>query len=332
MSAPRLRLCAPGLLGPLPGSLPPGLLPELPGLETWLARGRRGALDPLPEPEASGPLAWLGEGGDPGGRYWARARPVHLHPEAGGVRLLPLDLEACEAARLETDLADLLAEHGVTLHCAASGRWYLAMDTPLPPRPAAHATSARFVESRLPRDRESLAWAAVFNEIEMVLADHPINRDREARGAWPVTGLWAWGSARLPEPPAVFPWQLVLSDDPAWQGVARLVGREAAELACAGPPVPGDDTLLIVPWAQEALDEGDGAGWIDAVARVEAAYAAPAVAGLQQADGDGRRWSRLELDPGLAGAGWVLERRSLWRLWRRRRPLRKWVRGPEADG
>ncbi|MFP4183095.1 MAG: hypothetical protein ACLFRW_00805 [Halorhodospira sp.] len=331
MSDHRLRLRVPGLLGPLPGPLPPGVLAPQPGLETWLARGRAGALEPVAAPEAIGPLSWLADGGVPGDRYWARALPLHLRAESSGLRLVTLALEEQEVAHLETDLADLLAAHELRLHRASTGRWYLESEAPLPERPAPERINGRLIDAALPRDREALAWAAVFNEIEMALYDHPVNRARAERGEPPVNALWAWGSARQPAPPGGFPWQRVLSDDPAWQGLALLAGATTGELAGATPIAPGPRTLVVVPWAEHALAAADGAAWIDAVSAVERAFAAPALTALTSGSPEGGRWEVLELCPENDHEGVVLTRRSLRRFWRRRRPLRDWVREGEAD-
>ncbi|MBK5942453.1 hypothetical protein [Halorhodospira halophila] len=332
MNAHRLRLRIPGLLGPLPGRLPPGVLARQPALETWLARGRHGPLTPSPVPEAAGALGWLADGGDPGCEaYWSRAQPLHLRPEAAGVRLVQVAINEFEAARLETDLADLLAGRRVQLHRTSAGRWYLQSQAPLPERPAPEQVCGRFIDAYLPRGGDALRWATLFNEVEMALCDHPVNRDREERGEPPINALWAWGSGRCPTPPASFPWQRLFSDDPAWLGLGVLAGAEVADLAGSTPILPGPDTLVAVPWAEQALAVDDGAAWIDAVAAVERAIAAPALVALREAAAQGSRWDALELCFRADDHGVTLGRRELRRFWRRPRPLGAWVREGGED-
>jgi len=312
--------------------VPAGVLARQPALETWLARGRHGPLAPSPVPDAAGALGWLADGGDPGcDAYWSRAQPVHLRAEAAGVRLVPVAVDEFEAARLETELADLLAGRGVQLHRSAAGRWYLQSEAPLPERPAPEQICNRFIDAYLPRDRGALNWAALFNEVEMTLCDHPINRDREARGEPPINALWAWGSGRCPRVPEAFPWQRLFSDDPAWLGLGVLAGAEVGDLAGATPILPGPDTLVAVPWAEQALAVADGAAWIDAVAAVERAFAAPALAALREVPAHGVRWDALELCLGPGEDGVTLGRRESRRFWRRSRPLASWVRGEGED-
>ncbi len=331
MSGQRLRLRVPGLLGPLPGPLPPGVLARLPSLETWLARGRRGAIQPVPAPAAAGPLGWLAEGGDLGTGYWSRALPLHLRAESSGVRLVTLSLDEAEAARLEADLAALLADRGLRLHRSSAGRWYLESDAPLPERPAPEQVDGRFIGGHMPRGREALAWASVFNEVEMALCSHPVNQAREERGEPPVNALWAWGCGQRPQPPADFPWRRVLSDDPSWRGLGILAGAEVADPAGVPAIAPGPSALVAVSWAADALAAADGNAWVDAVTAVERTFAAPALGALTHGGPDGGRWDALELCPAGDRAGVVLTRSVARRFWRRRRPLQAWLVEDGAD-
>ncbi len=286
-------------------------------------------LDPVAVPPAAGPLAYIADGGAPGELHWSRALPLHLRAEAAGVRLVPVEIAETEAAHLETDLGDLLAGHGIRLERTATGRWYLASEHPLPDRPPPEALAGRFVEAAIPRRAGALNWAAVLSEIELTLYEHPVNRDREYRGEPPVNALWTWGCGRQPEPPEPFAWGRVLSDDPAWQGWARLAGAEAGELENATPLRPSCCTLVAVHWAEAALAVDDGPGWIDAVSAIERAFVAPAIIGLR--DGvEGQRWDRLELCTAQPDhKGRVLSRKALWRFWRRRRPFHNYVASGE---
>ncbi len=334
MSEHRLRLWAPGLLGPLPGPLPQGMLPALPGLETWLARGRIRRLEATPTPEPSGPLAWLAEGGDPGDRYWARLQPVHLRAESGGIRLLAEVPREAEAAHLRAGLAALLEPHNVQVHLASSGRWYLSSPLPLPQRPPLEEVEGRLIEGYLPRGRDALGWAAVLNEIEMALFDHPLNYDRGQGGELPINGVWIWGSGVCPAPSDSYPWHRVYSDDPAWRGSAQLGGAEGLELASGSAIPPGPASLVVAPGAREALAAEDGLRWLEAVQDLEASWASPLVEALTRGTGTGEgRWEVLELvGTQVERQGFVLTRAGLRRFWRRRQPLRVWLQGASADG
>ncbi|MBK1727747.1 hypothetical protein CKO13_12175, partial [Halorhodospira neutriphila] len=234
-----------------------------------------------------------------------------------------------QAARLETDLADLLAGHGVRLHRAASGRWYLESPHPLPQRPSPYRLAGRCIDPAALRGPEggAPAWSAVLNELEMALYDHPINRDRQERGALPVNALWPWGAGTCPPAPGAFPWERVYSDEPAWCGLAALAGASHGELVGAMPAVePQGRTLLSVSWAETALATADGTAWLDAVAAVERTLAAPALAALRGESDAVGQWDALELQT-EAGAehAVALTRGGLRRLWRRPRPLARWL-------
>lgn len=325
-----LRLRAPGLLGPLPDRLPPGVLPPLPALETWLARGRRAAASNLPEAVPEGPLALLGDGGRPDERWWSRAAPVFLQVEGAGVRLQPAALDPGDEEALARDLDPLFTGRDVAVERRGPGRWYLASHRPAPERPSPSRLLGRFVDPYTPRYRAAVAWDALLGELEMALHDHPVNRRREARGQDPVNAFWVWGCGQLPaEPPDLMPWERLYTDAPAWLGLARWAGVEAAPMPASGvrPDGPHAGAVLVVDHEpRDALAAADGARWLQAVERLEREIAAPALEALRSGTGSGAgRWDALELDTGGEAAVVRLTRRSLRRFWRRRRRMERWL-------
>jgi hypothetical protein len=50
----------------------------------------------------------------------------------------------------------------------------------------------------LPQGPEGRRWRVLFNEIQVLLHQHPLNRQRAAMGLAPVNSVWLWGGGALP--------------------------------------------------------------------------------------------------------------------------------------
>jgi hypothetical protein len=149
------------------------------------------------------------------------------------------------------------------------------------------------------------------SEMEMWLFDHPINRERLARGAPAITGLWLWGGgpslAALPE---IRGW--TAGNDPFFGSFA------AADLG-GEPHAHGAATRA----AKAGAAIGDGAGHgvvvVDACPgtptwdEAEARWLRPALARLRSGTLD-----RLELSSG----DWLFGVKARWRfrIWRKTLP------------
>lgn len=328
--AATLHLRLPGLLGPLAQQPPAGVFPRLPVLEWLLARARLCAPalpDQLATPE--GPLALLGCGGVPGERIWSRAEPVCLQAEGSGVRLVPAHLTLEERRALEQTVAECIGAHGLELQVhRPDDAWFIASAEHAPERPAPHRFLGRFVDGRTPRGRDALRWSAVLSELEMTLYDHPVSREREARGQAAPSTLWIWGSGRLDEAPETTPWRRIVSRDPAWWGLARHTGaawqKEIPGDAGAWDSAPGcllheDDR------AATALANGDGEAWLQVLVDWEERVLQSAVNGLRAG-----AWDEVTVDDGVHGRR--VMPRDRWRFWCRSRPWQGQLRVGSQEG
>ena len=241
-------------------------LGQHPRLSRWLGRGDRlplmpaGRLPVLREQFglAAGmiPAAALlreAAAGDAGDGTWVCADPVYIQPEAAGARLLAwdtLDLTMAEAESLARPLRPLLGDAGMLLETTLPGRWQVRMvtGTPLPLLADPEQVLGAQLLPHLPAGDVGRRWRLLFNEIQILLHQHPLNRQRADRGRLPINALWFWGGGRLPARPRRAP-SGVFSDDPlmtalAWHaGSHRLpsphpiAGRSSSlvDLASAGP-------------------------------------------------------------------------------------------------
>jgi hypothetical protein len=83
--------------------------------------------------------------------------------------------------------------------------------------------AGRSVGELLPRGNEALAWHRRFNELQMVLHDHPVNQEREARGVPAVNSAWFWGGGTLPDR-ITSNWVHVWSRDALARGLSMATG------------------------------------------------------------------------------------------------------------
>jgi hypothetical protein len=296
--------------------------------ETLIARGRRKRKAPVAReawlferfaarrqhdwPVA--PYTLLADGGAPGEGFWMRADPVHL---SVGLDTLALAGDVLDVSRAEAEaLATTLNGHfGETLafQTPFPERWYVgfpqAPDVHTTPPAAARGAALR---DKLPAGAEATRFGALLNEVQMLLHEHPVNTEREARGAPAVNSVWFWGGGSL-EVPRARPFSIVLADDPLARGLALAAGVPARRLAGnAGillPFLPDTGNALLV------LDASRGA-------ELERDWFAPLLAALE-----GGRIGMLSLH--LAGADSLLEvetaRSDLRYFWRARKPLESYI-------
>lgn len=340
---PELILAAPWLARHEPrwfeGGLPrPDALSRLLGL----ARSRagspvdRGAAAPLrffglPARGGDLPLAALayrGEGGDPAADYWLRADPVHLHPDMARLLLFAApDIEVAreEAQELAAGAGELLADAG-SLEVRAPARWYLRLRQPVRIETTPPAdVCGEDIQRALPAGEEGAAWRRRLNEIQMVLAAHPVNQAREGQGRPTFNSVWFWGGGTMPEVP---PSRLasVMSEEPVVRGLALAAGvpRVGAgqdfDAWWSNGVSPGRH-LVWLPIDNPRAGR-DPAGWAEWLGRVEDDWFDPLLNALRAG-----RIGRLILHPG-DGRAWCVTAAARWCFWRRPRwPLPAAERG-----
>jgi hypothetical protein len=161
-------------------------------------------------------LTFRADSGQECSGWCLRADPVHLRIGTRRAELLTadrLELEPAQARALADSLGPILAAAGGRLEAPVASRWYLVLPRALDvvTRSPIELDEVDLVEA-LPGGPAGPGLRRLLNEMQMVLHAHPVNRERERRGALPVNSVWLWGEGRLPE---------------RWpRPVARLHGRE----------------------------------------------------------------------------------------------------------
>lgn len=275
---------------------------RLPALELLRARGRaRGAevqgyaswlgaafgVEPLP----AGALTAFAEG------FWLRADPVHLRLLRDSMVLVPVTgLRPAEAEQLVATLNRHFA--GTHEFRSPHPDFWVVRTAPaalavLPTQEVAGQHIAEYLPGA--------PWAALMNEIQMALHEHPVNEARELA----VNSVWLWGAGELPQS-AAGPWRSVSAAEPLALGLARVAGirqRALPRTAAAWfAEMPEDGRHLVVL-------EGDAEA-------LEADWFAPLLEALKS--GRLGMVSLLVPDAGLAVEA---TRSDLRRFWRRPRAL-----------
>jgi len=283
--------------------------------EAWLF-GRFAVLRQRDWPVA--PYTLLADGGAPGPHYWMRADPVHLEVSRDSLGLV--DSSAFQVSRAESEaLVEALNRHfGQTmlLYPSQPARWYVrlekAPDMQTTPPVAARGAA---IDEKLPAGPDAMRFHALMNEAQMLLHEHPVNAEREARGEPALNSIWFWGGGVIDAAKAR-PFSAVIADDPLAHGLALAAGIPALALpkdAGSALAALGDEgrVLVVFDAPREAQLRGRNAA-------LERDWFLPLIASLKSG-----RIGMLTLH--LCGADSLLEvetvRSDLRYFWRLRRPL-----------
>jgi hypothetical protein len=269
------------------------------------------------------------DGGNAGEGYWLRADPVHLNVTRD--RLLLVDntlFELCqeEAQSLVATLNEYFAASGLVLHALHPKRWYAKLTrTPAIATRVISEVAGQDVRHHLPSGADALAWHRLFNEIQMLLHEHPTNEGREARGEPPVNSVWLWGGGTRPSVSARH-FQSVWSENVTAIALATAGGTHAESLPAdaemwlksAATARPGASHLITLEGLATAVAYRDSEAWRTAVATLESQWLAPLVRAL--------RANRLTGITIVAlgethASRFTLRRSDLLKVWRRRRLL-----------
>jgi hypothetical protein len=307
----------------------------LAALETLVARGRRKRGTPADleswlltawQAESAAAHSLVADGGRPGDDYWARADPCSLRATRDAV--VPFDAATFELSRTEAEalVAHLnrhFADDALVFEPQQPERWYVRIGNPWPhaARPLAAVRGKPLVVNP-GADAGAARSAALANEIQMALHEHPVNQARESRGAAPVNAVWLWGGGRLARP-AARPFRRVRARDPLAAGLALGSGAAVLPLpddAARWLQASGDDgvELLVLDALRDPASYGARDDWQRRLAALERDWFAPLADALARG-----RIGMLTLHAiGVAGTlDAETTRQDLRRFWRRRQPL-----------
>jgi len=308
-SALPIHCFAPRLLGPVPATLAKAseTAGPFPNLTELVFRAQRKALpgnslealiaQQYPDAPAPGPLIAASDGQARVGICY-RAAPVHLRADRDRLLLFAgegLCLTTAQSEQIKTAFNSLFSADGLVLEFINGEGLLTAKRRPGPDLPALSEVAGEYLDIALPTEPASRAWRQLLNEVQMLLHEHPVNRERTAAGELVVNGLWFWGGGEAPRGD-----QLSLPDDP-----------EAAPLVSS---LPASASVRVFDQAEKALLGGDVGAWLAALESFETHQAAELLNAI-------RHEQRSVLL--MPGNGWAYRTGPMtrWRFWLRRKPL-----------
>lgn len=263
------------------------------------------------------PIALYGEGGDPGQSYWLHASPVHLRAQRDQLVLLPpalLPVSEAESRALIETLNRHFSGDGLMFVAPHPQRWYLR----LPSAPDLYTTAleqaaGRDINRLLPTGDDRMRYHHLFNEVQMLLHDHPVNESRETSDALPINSVWLAEGGSLP---AAHPgtWTACIGDMPLLMGLGRLAGVPVRNLSAGIDSIATGNVLLVLPEGHA----GDETEWAGHLGRLEQEWIAPLLRKLRAGD-----FRCLEIATVHAGRSrqWTITARDLWKFWKPVLPL-----------
>ena len=224
--------------------------------------------------------------------YWIRADPVHLHIERDQILLAD-----SRVFRISAQEADQLTEL-LNQHFAANGqevvflplrpdRWYVRAAKIPPAKTHLLGEAAnKSINELLPFGENAGLWRGLFNEIQMLLHEHPLNQLREARGEPAVNSVWFWGGGNMPEP-IVSRYTHVWSNHILARSLAAAAsGAEYAELptnaAACLQYAASSNHLAVLDMLLGKAQYVDAYGWRESLKNLEQNWFEPSLAMLKQ--------------------------------------------------
>jgi len=302
---------------------------HLPHLEALAAAGRIARIDASAESwlcaqlgveDESTPVAALRlasetpDGGEARSGYWLCADPIAATAGINSVRIdgVPDDLTMQQAQALCASLSAFFAQDGLQMVAAAASRWYVRANAAqrIATVPLWRATGRSMLD-HLAIGADAPVWRTRLNEAQMLMHEHPVNREREASGLAPVAGVWWWGGGAWPAFGAAAVDRVI--GGPRWIAAACAANR-IAWLANDAEPASmlssaGERTLAIIgdEWGRSATAP-------DVLAQWDARHFAPLRTALEAGVLD-RATLLLPWDAGLLRIDIDAARRRPWQRW-----------------
>jgi hypothetical protein len=228
----------------------------------WLSRGEwsRAAagiepllavLDVLELPAPAQGLAAIRLWGQTGVRpedWVSAADPVYLEAMLDHVRLHALDdhaLVRAEREHLFNYLQAQLGDAGCRFELIGELGYVRGERAFATAICSAHALDSREPDAFLPLAAASREHDRLVGELQLLLHQAPMNRQREEQGRLPVNSMWFWGGGRAPAP-ATIALPHLLAGDPQFLGYWCSGGGELTRWSGENGELPADISLACV--------------------------------------------------------------------------------------
>lgn len=261
--------------------------------------------------------------------FWMRADPVHLRIEQNHIMLADshaFKISKEEAELIVQDLNRNLGNHDFSFLPLRPDRWYVR--TSRAPEIQTHTLSqvtCMNINNFLPIGKESIIWHKIFNEIQMLLYEHPINQARESRGELAINSVWFWGGGNIPQP-TQSPYTHVWSNDDLPRALTLAsntnhskLPSDAKEWLEAG--ISGNH-LVVLDNLLKKFKYRDIYGWRETLKDMEHNWFSPLYAALKK--GKINQLTITALNK-TSSQDFVILRSNLWKFWLITKPLSAYI-------
>jgi len=212
------------------------------------------------------------------------------------------------------------------LYALSPDRWYIVSDKAInihtvPPE----KVLGQSLKAYLLSGEDSQHWLNLFNEMQMILHQSPINKQRLAEKKLPINSVWFWGAGRAVEfsseikeasSSALQP--LIYTDNIFAKGLARIIRQQERDLPGEYQTVVGNherEFIYIVEDLMQAVNNRDIFSWVGLLQQFEKRYLQSLLKEIQSG-----HIKQVEfISP--SGTKLFLSRKLLRRWWRRKLPF-----------
>ncbi|SFP62621.1 hypothetical protein SAMN05216419_101014 [Nitrosomonas cryotolerans] len=252
--------------------------------------------------------------------YWIRADPVHLRIEQNHIMLADsqiFQITQEEANQFAEVLNDNFNKDNLTFLPLCPDRWYVhTTDIPAIHTHSLSQMTCRNINNSLPFGQDSMRWHRTFNEIQMLLHEHPLNQARTVRGELAINSIWFWGGGTMPKK-VTSNYNQIWSHDAFPRALAQASHTQHAEL----PPnastwqqlaTPGNH-LVVLNSLLEKANYRNAYSWRENLKELERNWFTPLHQALQKGTIDQLTITSMNENSTL---NFTVTRASLWKFWR----------------
>ena len=269
------------------------------------------------------PAAALGCSGEhfqTDGQYWLRIDPMLLYPDVD--RLLLFDSVNLNINQDEADALTLAINQEYTpehwqVHAATPENWYLC----LPEKPKIKTTSplpifGKHIYDYLPNGEDKRKWRNHFNEIQMLLHQHPVNQAREQHAKSMINTVWFWGEGQLADFKPTQYYQAIWSNDAVMKGVAKMMQSQYEVLPSHADDcldkLPAGETLICLDHSLLFMKSRDITVWQQSAISIEQNWLHPLMIALAH--------NRIDEIRMLARPDclYTLKKKDTWKFWKKK--------------
>jgi len=257
--------------------------------------------------------------------YWIRADPVHLRIEQNHIMLADsqiFQISKEEAGQITRDLNINLGNQDFSFLPLRPDRWYIQKSRALEVQTyTLSQVTCMNINNFLPTGNESITWHRIFNEIQMLLHEHPINQARESRGELAINSVWFWGGGNMPQS-IHSPYSHVWSDDDLPRALSLAshtnhskLPSSATEWLQAG--IVGNHLMVLDALLSKAKYK-NAYGWRETLKDMEQNWFSPLYAALKKGKINQLTITTLNKN---SSQDFVIMRSNSWKFWLRPKPL-----------